>query len=398
MFSEGFSSPPALNLSLPPSSAPDALDLRSENGDATSNRGGTPRRPTADALTLGDEDMVDSQQTASSRRRRKVQGQMNGDVPLVRDPIGESVTETFESFLKSFTEDVALASTPRSDGGILDMPEGDLFYVEQIHQMRENELTTLYIDFGHILAKDEDLANAITQQYYRFLPYLRRGLLNVVTEVEPEYLKVNPTAATTDSSNLQSREFYIAFYHLPLVHGIRSLRTDHIGTLLSISGTVTPSFVKFAMALVHDIEQQFKFTEPSLCPNPTCGNRTAWQLQIDTSKFTDWQKVRIQENPSEIPTGSMPRSLDVILRSELVERAKAGDKFTFTGTFIVVPDVSQLGLPGGNQSQLQREANRGANGAAGGIAGGVTGLKSLGVRDLQYKMHSDSWSKITNRN
>lgn len=81
----------------------------------------------------------------------------------------------------------------------------------------------------------------------------------------------------------------------------------------------------------------------------------------------------------------MPRSLDVIIRSELVERAKAGDKCVFTGTFIVVPDVSQLGLPGGNKAQLQREANKGANAATGGITNGVTGLKSLGVRDLQYK-------------
>lgn len=80
----------------------------------------------------------------------------------------------------------------------------------------------------------------------------------------------------------------------------------------------------------------------------------------------------------------MPRSLDVILRSELVERAKAGDKCVFTGTFIVVPDVSQLGLPGGNKAELQREANKGGT-ATGGVGGGVTGLKSLGVRDLQYK-------------
>jgi DNA replication licensing factor MCM6 len=82
----------------------------------------------------------------------------------------------------------------------------------------------------------------------------------------------------------------------------------------------------------------------------------------------------------------MPRSLDVILRSELVERAKAGDKCVFTGTFIVVPDVSQLGLPGGNNAELQREANRGGGSGANSIGGsGVTGLKSLGVRDLQYK-------------
>ena len=83
----------------------------------------------------------------------------------------------------------------------------------------------------------------------------------------------------------------------------------------------------------------------------------------------------------------MPRSLDVILRSELVERAKAGDKCIFTGTFIVVPDVSQLGLPGGENATLQREAARSqGNGAASSVGGaGVTGLKSLGVRDLQYK-------------
>lgn len=81
----------------------------------------------------------------------------------------------------------------------------------------------------------------------------------------------------------------------------------------------------------------------------------------------------------------MPRSLDVILRGEMVERAKAGDKCTFTGTFIVVPDVSQLGLPGGNRAELQREASKGAGATAGVGGNGVTGLKSLGVRDLQYK-------------
>lgn len=139
---------------------------------------------------------------------------------------------------------------------------------------------------------------------------------------------------------------------------------------------------EFNISLSH----MYNFKQPILCPNPMCGNRVAWQLQIDSSRFTDWQKVRIQENPSEIPTGSMPRSLDVILRGELVERAKAGDKCVFTGSFVVVPDVSQLGLPGGNKAEMMREARRGANGAAGAVGQtGVSGLKSLGVRDLSYK-------------
>jgi DNA replication licensing factor MCM6 len=105
---------------------------------------------------------------------------------------------------------------------------------------------------------------------------------------------------------------------------------------------------------------------------------------MEKSKFNDWQKVRIQENANEIPTGSMPRSLDVILRSEIVERAKAGDKCVFTGTFIVVPDVAQLGLPGVNAEMMRENVGRGGgSGSVGNI--GVTGLKSLGVRDLTYK-------------
>ena len=67
----------------------------------------------------------------------------------------------------------------------------------------------------------------------------------------------------------------------------------------------------------------------------------------------------------------------------MVERAKAGDKCTFTGAFVVVPDVSQLGLPGVN-AEMMRD-NRGGRGDGGVASQGVTGLKALGVRDLQYK-------------
>jgi len=83
-----------------------------------------------------------------------------------------------------------------------------------------------------------------------------------------------------------------------------------------------------------------------MCPNPTCQNRQQWLLNVDQSKFIDWQRIRVQENSSEIPAGSMPRSLDVILRNEIVDRAKPGDKCVFTGTLIVVPEVAQLSAPG----------------------------------------------------
>ena len=39
-------------------------------------------------------------------------------------------------------------------------------------------------------------------------------------------------------------------------------------------------------------------------------------------------------------------SVEVILRAEAVEQAQAGDKCDFTGTLVVVPDVSKLSVPG----------------------------------------------------
>ena len=71
-----------------------------------------------------------------------------------------------------------------------------------------------------------------------------------------------------------------------------------------------------------------------------------WDLQMSQSIFMDWQKVRVQEVSTDIPAGSMPRSIDVILRGDIVDNAKPGDRSIFTGTLVVVPDIVQLMKPG----------------------------------------------------
>lgn len=139
--------------------------------------------------------------------------------------------------------------------------------------MREHNLVTLYVDYGHLLLKEDVLANAIQSKYYRFMPYLRRAVHNLVKKYEPEFAYANPLAARTDSATQQMKDFSIAFYHLPLVSGIRDLKTEKIGTLMSVSGTVTRtsevrpellfgSFICEACGgSVTEIEQQFKYTE-----------------------------------------------------------------------------------------------------------------------------------------
>lgn len=150
-------------------------------------------------------------------------------------------------------------------------------YIEQIKNMKEYEISTLYVSFKHILERDDVLADAIRSHYYRFLTYLRRTVAALVREFAPTYVYVNPNQSITTASGLQAREFSVAFYDLSLVSGIRELRTDKIGHLMSISGTVTrtsevrPELLygtfrcEMCNGVVPDVEQQFKYTEVREC-------------------------------------------------------------------------------------------------------------------------------------
>jgi len=101
-------------------------------------------------------------------------------------------------------------------------------------------------------------------------------------------------------------------------------------------------------------------------------------LDLNKSRFVDFQKVRIQEVQAELPRGCIPRSVDIILRAEAVETAQPGDRCEFVGTLIVVPDVGAINLPGAQAETSNRHKGEQAE--------GVRGLKSLGVRDLHYRM------------
>ena len=81
----------------------------------------------------------------------------------------------------------------------------------------------------------------------------------------------------------------------------------------------------------------------------------------------------------------MPRSIDVIMRGEIVDMAKPGDRTIFTGTLIVVPEIASLLKPGEKpQASSYNTAKMKRNDAR--TMDGVTGLKKIGVKDLSYKL------------
>ncbi|XP_011925245.1 PREDICTED: DNA replication licensing factor MCM6 isoform X3 [Cercocebus atys] len=279
----------------------------------------------------------------------------------VRDEVAEKCQKLFLDFLEEFQSS-----------------DGEVKYLQLAEELIRPERNTLVVSFVDLEQFNQQLSTTIQEEFYRVYPYLCRALKTFVKD-----RKEIPLA----------KDFYVAFQDLPTRHKIRELTSSRIGLLTRISGQVVrthpvhPELVSGTFlcldcqTVIRDVEQQFKYTQPNICRNPVCANRRRFLLDTNKSRFVDFQKVRIQETQAELPRGSIPRSLEVILRAEAVESAQAGDKCDFTGTLIVVPDVSKLSTPG-----ARAETNSRVSGVDGYETEGIRGLRALGVRDLSYRL------------
>ncbi|XP_020795132.1 DNA replication licensing factor MCM6 [Boleophthalmus pectinirostris] len=281
---------------------------------------------------------------------------------LVKDELAEKCQKLFQSFLEEYQS-----------------VDGEAKYVREAEELIRPERNTLLVSFTDLEGFNQELATTIQEEYYRVYPFLCRAVRNVAR----------------DHGNVPlTKEFYVAIQDLPTRHKIRELSSMRIGSLVRISGQVVrthpvhPELVSGTFicmdcqAVIKDVPQQFKYSPPTICRNPVCNNRARFHLDTHKSKFIDFQKVRIQETQAELPRGSIPRSLEIVLRAEAVETAQAGDRCDFTGTLIVVPDVSQLAT----QGVRAETSTRVAGGPQGFEAEGLRGLKALGVRELSYRL------------
>uniref|UniRef100_A0A4W5KXY9 DNA replication licensing factor MCM6 n=1 Tax=Hucho hucho TaxID=62062 RepID=A0A4W5KXY9_9TELE len=280
---------------------------------------------------------------------------------MVKDELAEKCQKLFQAFLEEYQTS-----------------DGEVKYVRDAEELIRPERNTLLVSFTDLEGFNQELATTIQEEFYRVYPFLCRAVRNFAR----------------DHGNVPvNKEFYLAIQDLPTRHKIRELSSLRIGSLVRISAQVVrthpvhPELVSGTFLCLDcqgvcpDVPQQFKYAPPTVCRNPVCSNRARFHLDTHRSKFIDFQKVRIQETQAELPRGSIPRSLEVILRAEAVETAQAGDRCDITGSLIVVPDVSQLSTAG-----VRAETSSRVGGRQGYENEGLRGLKALGVRELSYRL------------
>lgn len=279
-----------------------------------------------------------------------------------------------------------------------DMPSGTFSAAEEYRYLLKQleristgtRWSTCVVRWHHFFLFDEQAAEVIELDYLRFARYMNEALHQILMqEYGEDYMSRGPCSPS------------LVFSCVPRIFTIRALRASMVSQLSTIRGVVTRTSQVRPELLVgifrcvdcgtesYPIVQQFQYTEPPACRQSECENTSRFQLlpEHPQTKFGDWQKLRLQEDTNHIPPGCMPRTMEVIVRDDAVEVAKPGDRIAATGCAIVVPEVHKLlNLAQRREVQRQMTAGQRAQQDAAVDLEGASGLRALGVRDLNYRM------------
>ncbi len=236
--------------------------------------------------------------------------------------------EKFEEFFKSFKDE-----------------REELKYRRKIQQLSIENKISIIVDFDDLLKYDADLARTLLTKPEEIINAADKAAFTVLELEDQEYY---------EKLKSEDRKVFVRFRNLPSINHIplRKIRSEHIGLLVMVDGILTrasevkPRLVEAAFECLrcHHInfvkQETTEIIKPIICENTNCRRNGPFRLVNEESKFEDWQKIRIQEKPEELPPGQLPRAIDAILTYDLVDAARPGDRVSVIGILRSTPEYA----------------------------------------------------------
>ncbi|ODQ66025.1 MCM-domain-containing protein [Nadsonia fulvescens var. elongata DSM 6958] len=237
--------------------------------------------------------------------------------------------------------DAILGDRVRKFQEFLDDVDGPTNYRENIKLMLQKNERRLVISLDELREFDRSFWNGVLNSPSEFLPAIDRALRDAVFALRDPYIHI------FDDTTV----FYVAFRGSFGDHSVnpRTIKAEHLGKLVSIEGIVTrcslvrPKIVRsvhycdqsgiFHAREYRDSTMSFNpIPTPSTYPTQDSEGRSL-TTEYGYSTYRDHQTISIQEMPEKAPAGQLPRSIDVIMDDDLVDRAKPGDRVQLVGVY-----------------------------------------------------------------
>ena len=218
-------------------------------------------------------------------------------------------------------------------------------YSEKISDMISEDQSRLSINLDDLRKLAPDLPQLVLNHPIPIIPEIERALETIISSDHK-----------TDSK--QSKKYKVSFEGNFGTHYItpRGLKSDFLNKLVKVQGIVTRmSIVRPKLVYSeHYCEVTGKSSNKSYGDNMEISTVQAKNNSIPThdadgrpltfeyglSLYKDHQALLIQELPERAPTGQLPRSIDIIVEEDLVDKVKPGDRIEVVGVYKTVSTSS----------------------------------------------------------
>jgi len=201
-------------------------------------------------------------------------------------------------------------------------------YFDRINNMMASGVQSLIVDYIDLDSYNPFLAKEITHKPDEYLEAFNEAVLSILREIHPDYEQ-------------EIREkIRVRIGNYTVQKGLREINADLINKLVSISGMVVRSSevkplakkVAYKCTNCNTVtEAQLKglvMKKPLKCP--ACSEKEL-EMDPESSLFIDFQLVRLQELPEDLPAGQLPHYIEVTVMSDLVDQCRPGDRIILTG-------------------------------------------------------------------
>lgn len=214
-------------------------------------------------------------------------------------------------------------------------------YKNEIVRMVREDRNRLIVNIDDLRDYLREFADGLLKEPVEYLPAFDEALLQVVQQVYDQ-----------EKHDIEGKAYRVGFSGSFGDHHVspRTLSAAQIGRMISLEGIVTrcslvrpkmlksvhycPDTQQFLAREYRDATSSTSNQPPTSSVTPqTDDDGHPLQTEFGFCVFRDHQRISIQEMPERAPPGQLPRSTDVIMDDDLVDKCKPGDRIQLVGVY-----------------------------------------------------------------
>ncbi|MGD9532336.1 MAG: minichromosome maintenance protein MCM [Candidatus Nitrosocosmicus sp.] len=236
--------------------------------------------------------------------------------------------------------------------------EGNYKYFDKINNMMATSSTSITVDYIDFDSFSPALAKDITYHPDEMFSAFSESVTSILLEIHPDYAHEIKDHVKVRIGNYAVQK------------GLRDISADVINKLLGVSGMVVrssevkPLGKRLAYRCLNCNQISFSqlkglsLKKPMRCTS--CAEKEL-EMDIENSLFIDFQLVRLQELPEDLPAGQLPHYIEVTILGDLVDQCRPGDRIMLTGIIRIDQEPSFGGTSALQKTSLFRLRMEGNN-------------------------------------